>query len=51
MESATMRIIIATLLLHTALNGILPAAFAAAVDDAHRATIAEAWDKLKGLIP
>lgn len=45
-----MKIIIATLLLHTALNGILPAAFAAAVDDAHRDQIQQAWEQLKGLL-
>ena len=45
-----MKTLIAIVLLHTALNGILPAAFAAAVDDAHRAQIQQAWEQLKGLL-
>ncbi len=45
-----MKILSAVLILHTALNGILPAAFAAAMDDAHRAQIEQAWEQLKGLL-
>ena len=44
-----LRILVATVLLHTALNGILPAALAAAVDDEHRAQLEQAWEQLNGL--
>lgn len=46
-----MRILVATVLLHTALNGILPAAIAAAVDDEHRVQLEHAWEQIKGLLP